>query len=359
MNREKRKVKQNLLKIYTIKGESKMLEDFQLLNLKNFYLEQIRIKSDALKSNALGDPTERTSPCLVPKSFQSKKLPLVLVLAGFTGNGPKYLGPRGFEDNMAEQIDKGASKQKAPKAIYVFVDAFSFWGGSQFINSAGVGNYEDYIVKELFPSLLESYPIDTKKVMLMGVSSGGYGALHLASKYPEKFNHCAALAPDSYFETCYLGDLYKASPYLLGKSYNTLISEHKKGKILARRDGHSILNAIGMTACYSAKSKKKIEFPIDLSTGLINKTVWKKWKDQDPVNFLVKRHKKVAKLKEIYLEVGVRDQFHLYFGARQMHQALKDKKIRHHYNEFNGTHFDFAERRPVLWEWLNKKWKAN
>lgn len=333
-----------------------MVEDFQLLELEHFTLEQIRVDSKALKGNPLKDPSSRVNPVMVPKSFTSKKLPVVFILAGFTGNGPKYLGPRSFEQNMAEQIDDGVESSKAPKALYVFVDAFSFWGGSQFINSPAVGNYEDYLVKELYQEVLDNYPVDTKKVMVMGVSSGGYGALHLASKYPSKFTYCAALAPDSYFETCYLSDIYKASPYLLGKSYYELKSLHKAGKILGRRDGHSILNAIGMTACYSPVSKSKLDWPIDLKSGLENKSVWKKWKSNDPVIFLKKRMNKFKQLKGIYLEVGVRDQFHLYFGARQMHQLMKDEKCKHHYSEFNGTHFDFAERRPILWEWLAKKW---
>lgn len=332
-----------------------MVEDFQLLELDNFSLEQLRIESKALKGNPLGDPYKRVNPVMIPNSFK-KDLPVVFILAGFTGNGPKYLGPRSFEPNMAEQIDEAVSKGKAPKAIYVFVDAFSFWGGSQFLNSKAVGNYEDYLVDELYEEVLEYYPVNKKKIMLMGVSSGGYGALHLASKYPNKFSYCAALAPDSYFETCYLSDVYKASPYLLGKSYSDLKALHKRGKILSRRDGHGILNAIGMTACYSENMKNKIKWPIDLKTGLIDKEQWKNWKSNDPVVFLKKRMNKFKKLKGIYLEVGTRDQFHLYFGARQMHQILKESKCRHHYNEFDGTHFDFAERRPVLWEWLVKKW---
>lgn len=333
-----------------------MIEDFQLLNLKNFYLEQVRVKSAALKKNPLGDSPEKVSPVMVPKSFSGKKLPVVFVLAGFTGNGPKYLGPRSFEPNMAEQIDGGVSNDKAPKAIYVFLDAFSFWGGGQFINSVGVGNYEDYFVKEVYPEIAREYPINEKKVMIMGVSSGGYGALHLCSKFPKLFPYCAALAPDSDFETSLLGDIYKSSPFLLGKSYAELKRLHRQDKILSRRDGHSILNAIGMTACYSAKSAHRLEWPINLKTGERDLKVWKKWQAHDPVYFLPKREKKLKELKALYLEVGVRDQFHLYFGARKMHDYFKKAKIRHHYNEFNGTHFDFAERRPILWEWIHKKW---
>lgn len=335
-----------------------MLEEFQLLDLKHFQFEQIRIDSQALKNNPLGDPNVRINPIMVPKNFDDKKLGLVIVLAGFTGNGPKYLGPRTFEDNFAQLIDKLVAKKKAPKAVYLFVDAFSFWGGSQFINSKAVGNYEDYLVKELIPAVKKEFPIKEGRTLVMGGSSGGYGALHLSSKFPKQFPYCAAIAPDSHFESCYVGDLQKASSFILGKSYKELKELHSAGKILSRRgDGHSILNAIGMTACYSPKTASQLNFPMDFKTGEIDKAVWRLWKKHDPVIFLNSRKNKVKNLKGIFIEVGVKDQFCLFFGARRMNQLLKSLKIKHHYNEFNGSHWDLSERRPMVLDWINSKWK--
>ena len=55
-----------------------MIEDFQLLNLKNFYLEQVRVKSAALKKNPLGDSPEKVSPVMVPKVSLEKNYPWFL-----------------------------------------------------------------------------------------------------------------------------------------------------------------------------------------------------------------------------------------------------------------------------------------
>ena len=334
-----------------------MLEDFQYYDLKNFQFEQLRLSSELLKGNPLGDPHERVHPLMVPKKFSGAQLPMVWVLAGFTGNAPHYLGSRSFADSFPQQIDKAVSRGKAPRALYVFVDAFSFWGGSQFLNSPATGAYENFLVDELYPALIEQFPIDPRRVLVMGGSSGGYGALHFASKYPQLFPYTAAISPDAGFETCYLADLYKASPFLADKSYAQLIDLHRQGKIHSRRsDGHSILNSIGMAACYSPRSRRQIDFPLDLHTGEIKKNIWKQWLLQDPVHFFSARSKALKKVRGLFLEVGQADQFHLYFGARRLQQIAKSLRLKMHYHEFAGNHFDLSERRPHVLDWVQQKW---
>lgn len=327
--------------------------------LENFYLYNFQLTSEVLKKNPLKDPFIRNNPILVPKNWQkTEKLPVVFVLSGFSGNGTKLLADKGFEPNFVQQLDDCFSRDKAPLAIYVLVDAWSFWGGSQFINSSAIGHYEDYIVQELYAALALEFPIRKDQVCVTGVSSGGYGALHLSSKYPHIFNYCGAMAPDSFFQTSMLNEIYMASPFLLkNNNYKKLIELHKQGKILKQREAHAILNVICMTACYSPHANgKNVDWPVDFRTGEIQSKIWQKWEAHDPLYFLPKRSSQLKKLKGLYLEVGTRDQFYLYFGARLMHDFFKSKKIKHHYNEFDGTHFDFFDRRPEFWLWLKERW---
>lgn len=183
--------------------QSQLQSGLHVFQLKNFNLETLTIKSQALKGNPWNDSVVRHNPVLAPKSKPPRDgYPVVLVLAGFTGNGPKYFGLRTFEANFPQELDQCVSENRAPLALYVFVDAMTFWGGSQFLNSDGMGRYEDYVVKELCQAISEKYPAEQlgKRWCVMGGSSGGYGALHLASKYPEKFSTMAAVAPDSFFD---------------------------------------------------------------------------------------------------------------------------------------------------------------
>jgi len=313
-----------------------ILDGYQAIKLKKFQIKELALTSRALKNNPLKDPAKRHMPILVPKQPKA----VVWVLAGFSGNGPNYLNLRGFEANFAQNLE---SWKDAPEAVYVFVDAWSKIGGSQFINSKGVGRYEDYIVEDLYPVINTAFP--NLKHAIMGGSSGGYGALHLASKYPLLFTYCGAIAPDAGFESLFLPEFYKTAPYFLKNK----VSINKIADLMERRDWHSILNVYGMSLCYSNG-----KIPFDFYTGQLIQSEWKKWLALDPVHFLPKRKAALKKIKGLYLEVGNKDQFHLQFGVRQIHAFLKTQRIKHHYQEFSGNHFDLSTRREGFLSWLNK-----
>ena len=238
-----------------------------LPQLKHFEIHTLEIKSKLLKGNPLKDPFIRRHPVLRPKAASKKKegLPVVFVLAGFTGNGPNYFGLKSFELNFPQVIDQSYHKKEAPEAVYVFIDAMTSIGGSQFLDSAAIGKYESHIIKEVIPALQADQTISrsSKNWAIMGGSSGGYGALQIGSKYPQHFSYLGAIAPDSFFEACYMKDIYRASPFLkeLG-GFAGIVKLVKNGKIKKTKAWHDVLGAVAMAACYSPSSSGKgIEYP--------------------------------------------------------------------------------------------------
>lgn len=329
-----------------------ILDQLSVLNLQNFSTETLLIESKALKGNALKDPTRRRNPILIPKNA-SGPLPVVFYLSGLTGNGPAAFSPKFGEKNTAEILDEALGLGRAPKALYVFVDAMTSWGGSQFINSLQ-GHYEDYLIQELVPAIHEHYDVSPlpKNWCVTGGSSGGYGALHLGSKYPEIFGVVAALGPDCFFEASLIPEIYTSLPeWAHYGGPKGLLKELRSDKLRRNKNFHTLINAVGMSLCYGNG-----ELPVDSQTGVLKPRIWKKWKERDPLVFLPQRARNLKKLKALFLEVGDRDQFHLHLGCRQLHQWLKSQKIKHHYAEFSGTHFDLGSRRPVVWAWLHKMW---
>jgi enterochelin esterase family protein len=316
-------------------------------SFQNFTLETVTILSKALKNNPLKDPNVRHNPVLVPNSMTTRKndsLALVLVLSGFGGNGPKYIADKGFDQNFAQQIDRLVTEKRAPEnALYVFVDTWTSWGGSQFINSRAVGNYETYLARELLPALLLAFPaVNPKAVALIGSSSGGYGALHLSTKYPQSFPYAIALAPDAQFELSYKEDILKAAPMAADSGPNQIMALHRAGELLKRKNGFHILNAFAMSAIYSPATgrgaeRTDFEFPVDTDTGEFIPKIFKRWKQHDPIEFLPKRRGALQQLKGLYLEVGSLDEFHLQYGARKIHLLLERYSVPHHYHEFKGT----------------------
>lgn len=338
-------------------------EGLQAFELKNFDIKTMRIESMALKGNPLGDPNLRFNPLLIPRGESPKKgYPVVVVLSGLTSNGSKSFAEKAFEENTVQAIDNALTRGECPEAIFLFVDAMTFWGGSQFINSPASGNYEDYIIEELLPTLKSYFEVsdDASDYCITGASSGGYGALHLASRYPGHFGVCAALAPDSDFSISLLPDLYKAAPVLDRLGVSGVKKEILEGRFFRRREAFPVQLAIAMAACYSSERELSSQhsFPIDLKTGEVKTEAWRHWLSHDPLVFLSGRKENLKKLKKIYIDVGCYDQFHLMFGCRKMKGLLEKYGVDLSYSEFDGGHFDMAPRRLVLWDWLARTWRA-
>ena len=71
-------------------------------------------------------------------------------------------------------------------------------GHTFFLNSAdGKIRYEDFLTKEFMPQMEKKYRVDGARATrgITGVSMGGFGALHLAFKYPQQFAAVSAQMP--------------------------------------------------------------------------------------------------------------------------------------------------------------------
>lgn len=323
--------------------------DFDVFNL--------RVESKALKNNPLGDSHVRSNYVLKPRA--EGKFPVVLHLSGYFGNGYQAFNFKTLEESYPDLISRETADKNIPLANHVFVDASTSFGGSQFINSKGCGNYADYIQKDLLETA-ESYLSIRKGEnyrCVIGASSGGYGALHHISQSKSPFGVGIAIAPDSVFEISLLADYYKVSESLKDiPDVKTLQKKLKDPKFRESKSFFSIMNAVAMALCYSETGKGKINYPIDLHNGVIRAEEFTSWKKKDPVEFLAQNQKHLHDVT-LYLEVGRFDEFSLQFGSRRIHELLKKYKIDHHYSEFDGGHFKTTPRKIEALRWLKKIWK--
>jgi hypothetical protein len=318
----------------------------------NFKLKTLVIESAALAKNPLGDSPTRTCPVLVP---DGEDLPVVIMLSGFTGNGPTAFNVKSFEVGGTIKLDEAVTRGEAPRAIYVYVDAMTFWGGSQFINSEGMGSYEDFLINELVPAVARNFSASKERWCVMGGSSGGYGALHLASKFPKRFPVAIALAPDSFFEASLIPEIRSMLPVLkrIGGAKGVR-NELLNGKLMKRKDWHMILNVVAMGLCYAPIVDGEPVWPVNLETGVIVQDVWAEWLKHDPLTFLTQREL----TSTYYLDAGDRDQFQLQYGTRQIRDLLRRQKVDVTWVGFDGTHFDLGERRAPAWQWLAGLWRS-
>src|SRR5690606_10682358 len=136
--------------------------------------------------------------------------------------------------------------------------------------------------------------------------------------------YVAASAPDSAFEASLMPDLYAACPEVSKwGGVPGAIEAFRAGKIKKKGSYFKVLNALAMATCYSPAQGKAPSLPMDRVTGAVDSDLWKAWKKHDPVEFIPQRIEGVRSLKGLYLDVGIWDQFFLYFGCRQLDKCLK------------------------------------
>jgi enterochelin esterase family protein len=308
-------------------------------------VETIRHDSSVLLGNPLGDPHIRDLIAYLPPNYDEseEQFPTVYCLTGFTGRGRGLLNDHAFTPNLAERMDRLISAGTIKPMIVVMPDCFTYYGGSQYINSSATGNYEDYLTQELVPFIDNQFRTinDRKARAVMGKSSGGYGALIMGLRHADLFGLVCSTAGDAYFEFCYTGDFTKAFRLIKGDPKGFMQKFHASEKL--RKDDHYALNTIGMSACYSPNGAD-FDLPFELETGEMRSDVWERWLENDPVRLVEKHVENLKSLKLLYLDAGTRDEFSLDIGARVLSKKLHDLGIPHIHEEFDDGHMGISYR---------------
>src|SRR6186713_490850 len=193
--------------------------------------------SQILKGNPLGDPHVRKVAVWLPPQYDGfrgrRRFPVLYDLVGFTGSGLSHVGWKPFGDNVPERAARLIHEGKMGPAIIVFPDCFSALGGNQYVNSSAIGNYADYLTREIIPFVDREFRTLASREHrgCFGKSSGGYGAIIHAMKYPEHWGAIANHSGDAYFEFVYLHDW----PNTLGTLANFARPQRREGRIDVRR----------------------------------------------------------------------------------------------------------------------------
>lgn len=314
----------------------------------------LRVTSELLKGNALGDPHEREAWVYTPPGYDgSKPLPALMALAGFTGHGAMLFNTDPLGDTLGARLDRLIESGACPPCIVVAPDCFTRLGGNQYIDSTATGPYATHLVKEVVPRVASAYAVTTWGVF--GKSSGGYGAVVLAMLHPHVFRAFADHSGDSNFELCYLPDALEALDQVRAAGgTRAWLDAYWKGQQRRMSKQIKTLNFLAMSAHYSPNPEAELGFdlPFDTASGRFREDVWAKWQAWDPVR-MVERH--VAALKKqraAFIDCGTKDESGLHWGARALSAELTKHGISHTHEEFDDGHMNipyrFERSIPVL-----------
>ncbi len=140
----------------------------------------VQYESNILKENPLGDPHIRRFPVYTPPGYDAQggvRYPVIFGITGFTGYGDLYLQGGMFRQPFNEMLDELITGGQMPPVIYVMPNCLTFYGGSQYVNSTAVGNYEDYIIQELVPYIDDNFVTTGVPAGLWAVPAGGSALL--------------------------------------------------------------------------------------------------------------------------------------------------------------------------------------
>ncbi|MBX3046596.1 MAG: hypothetical protein KF698_06335 [Anaerolineales bacterium] len=305
--------------------------------------------SIALEHNPLDDPIARRVPVYLPAGYaESQRYPAIYLLAAFGNRGLKFLNDDLWEENIQQRLDRLIASGAMQPTIVVMPDASTRYGGSQYLNSPALGDYEDALL-ELVSFIDRKYPTLAAPGAraLVGHSSGGYGALRLAMRQPATFGLAAAHSADLHFELAYrpdFGDLLRYYEKAGLDGLQALLADPHTA--LQRGASHTALNLLAMAAAYSPNPSAPLGFdlPIDLHSGAWQPEVWQRWLAHDPLHMLAQHADALRGLRLLYLDCGKYDEYNLLYGARLFTDQLRQHDITFQYEEYEGGHRHMKHR---------------
>lgn len=301
--------------------------------------------SEVLQDNIWSDPAERDFHVYIPPGYSESGQPFVALwdFAAFTNAGPGHINWRNQGENIPQRLDRLIGSGEMPPVVVPMPDCYSSLGGNQYVNSASVGRYADYVVEELVPFLSSQVNVidDRNGRGVFGKSSGGYGALVHAMYYPDTWGGLASHAGDIGFEWVYRPEFPRAAAVLssLGGDPYRFLRNFWRKKSPGSPD-YSTLLTLAMAASYDPGDSPEtaIQLPFDLHTCEMDQQRWQQWLSHDPLNLLESHISQLAALKLLYIDVGSRDQYNIQYGTRAFIKRLEKFGIEHHFEEFDGTH---------------------
>lgn len=304
-------------------------------------VRRLEVDAPCLVDNPWGDPSRRELIVWTPAGHDEAKLPTILILPGFAGTLDGSLSGDLLDPGLLHRCDALVADGCLPFRV-VLPDTMTSLGGSQFLDSPGIGAYQTFLTDVVRPAVDEAFPT-TRRWAATGRSSGAYGALRCALADPDHFRAIAWHAGDCAFDLCYLADLPAAIRGLqaaggVGPFLETFWNQRR-----ISGDGFAALNILAMSCAYSpdpGRSPLPARLPFDPATGEVDFDVLRSWSAHDPLTLIEApgAATTLAGLDAFFLDAGDRDEYLLHLGLRRLVARLTTLGVPHTHAEFPGGH---------------------
>ncbi|AUD07117.1 esterase [Spirosoma pollinicola] len=306
--------------------------------MKTGKVERIKVHGKGLEGNLAGDSPDRDVSVYLPPSYQTDKkrhYPVIYFLHGFTDSDDKWYGFTKHWINLPAVADKTLADGKTGEFIIVTPNADNRYFGSMYSNSVTIGNWEDYVAKELVAYMDEKYRTIPQAASrgLAGHSMGGYGTIRIGQKHPEIFSSLYLLSP------CCMTPNMPGNPQMVSR-----MEAVKTVADLQKADFGT--KAMFASAASWSPNPTNAPFFLDLPTkeGEPQPLVTAKWAANAPLATLDQNIGNIRQLHALAFDAGSKDAT-IAATNKVLDGMLTNYKIVHTYEEYDGDHINrIAER---------------
>lgn len=270
---------------------------------------------------------------LLPPGYaqDAQRYPVVYVIHSFRNSAQAQAFESSPDNFNAPALLAQMRAGTLPKMIFVFPDARSRFGHTEFADSANNGPWGAAFVRDLVPYVERTYRVRQRAQFLTGHSSGAWSALWLQVRYPKLFAGAWAVSPDPVDFRSFLGtDIYaRGANAYRGPQGEKPFERAGTRTVLTVREAarlESVEGAEGgqlasFEAVFSPRAADGMPQPLfDRRTGTIDPRVAQAWRSYD-ISAILARHDRalLSELRgKLHIIVGSRDNYFLNEPAQRL-----------------------------------------
>ena len=325
------------------------------------------VHGPSLEKNLTGESPDRNVSVYLPPSYDTspnKRYPVVYLLHGIGDTDKEFTlaWSKGNDSwgTIQGLMNRGIAEGRFGEMIIVMPDARTKMMACLYTNSSAIGNWEDFIFKDLVRFVDRKYRTLARAESrgIAGHSMGGHGALKVGMKHPDVFSVVYGMNPAV---LGWGGEISIENPAFLGLLKITTPEEALQGGTLAA-------GAFGLAQAFSPNPNRPpfyADLPVKMVEGKLerNEPIYLKWEENFPLNMVAKYKSNLLKLRGIRFDTGWEDEFtHIPPTTRALSHKLTDLGIDHIFEEYNGDHRNrmwgrtgrlYTDVLPYFWLLLN------
>lgn len=299
----------------------------------------------SIQNNKGGEDAMRSISIYLPPDYNisQKNYPTIYFLHGYATDDKDM-----FEWlELKKLLDKAIETKHIRPVILVIPNSKTILGGSFYTNSALMGNWSDFIAKDVIEYVDKNFRTipNRENRGLVGHSMGGNGALKIAMLYPEVFSMVYAMSPAV---LDWSNDFTLENPGFKRISESTKEEDIIEGLANFEEKGDFIAFYAAvfqsMSRAYATSSNNsnfKAYSPVSYENNeaKVNDSIKVIWEHNFPLNMIDNHLPALRSLKAIKIDWGRNENFdHIPPTALAFSKKLEENEIIHFSEEYLGDH---------------------